>query len=278
MRSFLLNDEGRDERTVSGLDTIRQSGELLLTLINDVLDVAAIESGKMALYPEAVDLTLFLNAIVDIVRVKAEQKKLLLTLHTASALPRIVKVDEKRLRQVLLNLLSNAVKFTETGQVQLRVDPVGTAGATVRLRFEVRDSGIGIDTGSARIESIFEPFVQAPDVQRRFGGTGLGLSISRQLLNLMGSDIQVDSGVGKGSCFRFELELPVDTDAARAVATAPRRVITGHAGARRRVLVVDDVATNRQAMLDMLGHSDSRCSRPTTARRGWSSPRRCAPT
>jgi len=249
---LLLNDAGRDERTVTGLDTIRQSGELLLTLINDVLDVAAIESGKVAFYPEAVDLPAFLNAVADIVRVKADQKNLLLTLSTAPALPHSVLVDVKRLRQVLLNLLSNAVKFTDAGEVQLRVEPVGPVGATVRLRFEVKDSGIGIDDSADRLDSIFDPFVQAPDVQRRFGGTGLGLSISRQLLGLMGSDIHVESHLGQGSCFRFELELPVETETARVATAASPRSVTGYTGARRRLLVVDDVATNRMPLVDLL--------------------------
>ena len=247
---LLLNDKGRDERTLSGLDTIRQSGELLLTLINDILDVAAIESGKLKLCPEPVDMPAFLNAVTDIVRVKADQKNLLLTLHIAAGIAPVVSVDEKRLRQVLLNLLSNAVKFTAAGEVQLRVYPLGPAGATVRLRFEVKDSGIGI--GSDQLGAIFEPFVQAPDVQRRFGGTGLGLSISRQLLGLMGSEIHVDSRMGQGSCFRFDLELPVEPDERRLPAAAPRRIITGYMGARRRVLVVDDIEANRMPLLDML--------------------------
>ena len=247
---LLLNDAGRDERTATGLDIIRQSGELLLTLINDILDVAAIEAGKMSLHPEAVDLPAFLRAVTDIVRVKADQKNLLLTLHTAPGLAQTVHVDEKRLRQVLLNLLSNAVKFTDAGEVQLRVHPLAPAGATVRLRFEVKDSGIGI--GPEQLGAIFEPFVQAPDVQRRFGGTGLGLSISRQLLGLMGSDIHVDSRVGQGSCFRFDLELPVETVATHVATAAPRRIVTGYVGARRRVLVVDDIAANRMPLVDLL--------------------------
>jgi PAS domain S-box-containing protein len=247
---LLLNDPGRDERTASGLDFIRQSGELLLTLINDILDVAAIESGKMALYPETVDLPAFLNAVTDIVRVKADQKNLLLTLLTAPGLAYTVHVDEKRLRQVLLNLLSNAVKFTDAGEVQLRVYPLGPAGATVRLRFEVKDSGIGI--ASEQLGAIFEPFVQVSDAPRRFGGSGLGLSISRQLLGLMGSDIHVDSSVGQGSCFRFDLELPVESVATLATTAAPRQIITGYFGARRRLLVVDDVATNRMALVELL--------------------------
>jgi PAS domain S-box-containing protein len=247
---LLLNDEGRDERTAAGLDTIRQSGESLLALINDILDVAAIEAGKMALLPEPVDLLAMLQAVTDMVRVKAEQKGLLLTLHTAPDLAPIVHVDAKRLRQVLLNLLSNAVKFTETGEVQLRVLALGPAGATARVRFEVKDSGIGM--GPEQHGAIFEPFAQAPDVQRRFGGTGLGLSISRQLVGLMGSDIHVDSRAGEGSCFRFDLELPVETDARRAAKAAPRRIVTGYAGPRRRVLVVDDNAANRMPLVDLL--------------------------
>jgi signal transduction histidine kinase len=169
---LLLNDEGRDERTLSGLDTIRQSGELLLTLINDVLDRGGDRVGQDGAVPEAVDLTMFLNAIVDIVRVKAEQKNLLLTLHTASALPRIEKVDEKRLRQVLLNLLSNAVKFTETGEVQLRVDPVGTPGATGAFALRGARTAASASTPARQLGSIFEPFVQAPDVQRRSAAPG----------------------------------------------------------------------------------------------------------
>ncbi|HEX6706170.1 MAG TPA: ATP-binding protein [Albitalea sp.] len=247
---LLLNDEGRDERTAAGLDTIRQSGESLLTLINDILDVAAIEAGKMALQAEPVDLSALLRAVTDMVRIKAEQKGLLLTLHAATGLAPIVHVDDRRLRQVLLNLLSNAVKFTETGEVQLNVHPLAPAGATARLRFEVKDTGIGI--GPEQLEAIFEPFVQAPDVQRRFGGTGLGLSISRQLLGLMGSDIHVDSRLGEGSCFRFDLELPVATDASRVARPAPRRIVTGYAGPRRRMLVVDDNVANRMPLVDLL--------------------------
>jgi PAS domain S-box-containing protein len=245
---LLLNDPGRDDRTAAGLDTIRQSGELLLTLINDILDVAAIESGKLTLYPDAVDLPAFLRAVADIVRVKADQKNLALMLELAPDLVSIVQVDAKRLRQVLLNLLSNAVKFTDAGEVQLRVSPLAPPGETVCLRFEVMDSGIGI--GPDQLATIFLPFVQAPGVQRRFGGSGLGLSISRQLLGLMGSELHVDSRVGRGSCFHFDLELPVDTRLTPAA--GPRRRIAGYAGARRRILVVDDNAANRMTLVDML--------------------------
>ena len=118
-------------------------------------------------------------------------------------MPGWVRADEKRLRQVLLNLLSNAVKFTDSGQVSLRV----SLSSPARLRFEVRDTGIGI--GADQLEAIFQPFEQAGEAQRRLGGTGLGLAISRQYVRLMGGDIQVESRVGQGSTFWFDLELPV---------------------------------------------------------------------
>src|SRR5205814_6524704 len=153
---LLLNDAARDQRSAAGLETIRQSGELLLSLINDILDVSAIEAGKMALHPEAVDLPAFLRAVMDVVRVKADPKKVRLSLLTAADLPAVVHADEKRLRQVLLNLLSNALKFTDTGEVQLRVQLLAPAAATVRLRFEVQDSGRGIEP--AQLGAVFEPF------------------------------------------------------------------------------------------------------------------------
>jgi CheY-like chemotaxis protein len=119
-----------------------------------------------------------------------------------------------------------------------------------RLRFEVRDTGIGI--GADRLEAIFQPFEQAGEAQRRIGGTGLGLAISRQYVRLMGGDIRVESRVGQGSTFWFELELPVVE--AELTAAAPEWVVTGYRGPRRKVLVVDDVAENRAVLVDMLGH------------------------
>ncbi|TMH11736.1 MAG: response regulator [Betaproteobacteria bacterium] len=242
--------KGLDERTATGLATIQHSGELLLTLINDILDLSTIEAGKVMLYPDAIVLRDFLHTIADVIRIKAQEKALLFTLAAASDLPQAVRADEKRLRQVLLNLLSNAVKFTEHGHVALRVSAltVGTAGA--RLRFEVEDSGIGI--AADQLETIFLPFEQAPQVQRRFGGTGLGLSISRELLGLMGSDIGVESHVGVGSRFWFDIDLAIESADAVAAATSKAGVITGYHGPRRRLLVVDDVDAGRAPLVDFL--------------------------
>jgi len=166
-----------------------------------------IEAGKAELHTAAVSIGAFLRGIADIIRVKAEEKGLVFALALPHDLPQTVEADEKRLRQVLLNLLGNAVKFTDAGHVQLAVRRLAGTTVHARLRFEVRDTGVGI--GEEQREAIFDPFHQAGDMHRRAAGTGLGLAISRQLAHLMGSDIHLDSCPGAGSCFWFELTLPV---------------------------------------------------------------------
>ncbi len=246
---------GRDrdhltERLASGLATIHESGQHLLTLINDILDLARVEAGKMVLHPAAVHLETFLQVLANIMRVKAEEKGLGFSSELAPGLPDAVTIDETRLRQVLLNLLGNAVKFTDTGKVSLRVLPAASAGApdTARLRFEVADSGIGMDT--QQLGRIFQPFEQVAAAQRREGGTGLGLAISQQLVQLMGGKIAVASAPGKGSTFSFEIDVPVA--AAAPAAVAPHETLTGYEGERKRLLVVDDVPQNRAMLQDLL--------------------------
>jgi CheY-like chemotaxis protein len=215
----------------------------LLTLINDILDMAKIEAGKLELNPVDMSPVRFVQTIADIVRVKAAQKGLELVCDLAPDLPSWVRVDEKRLRQVLLNLLSNAVKFTDSGLVTLQVRFVPPD----RLGFEVRDTGIGI--AADQLGAIFEPFEQVGDAQRRLAGTGLGLAISRQYARLMGGEIQVESQVGRGSTFRFDVRAtPLQT----ATPVAASRSVTGYAGPRRKILVVDDVAENRAVARDLL--------------------------
>jgi signal transduction histidine kinase len=201
---LLKRESSLDERQVTSIDTIQSSGEHLLALINDLLDLSKIEAGKFELYESTIDLRLFLHVICDIIRIKAEQKGLAFSCTVASGLPDRVTLDEKRLRQVLLNLLGNAVKFTDHGEVALRVHHE-RIGERLRLRFEVSDTGIGMDDD--QFERIFEPFEQVGEAHRRFGGTGLGLSISRQLVRMMGSDIRVRSRPGSGSVFDFELDV-----------------------------------------------------------------------
>lgn len=221
----LLKNGAFGEQQVAGLNIIQHSGEHLLSLINGLLDHAAIEAGKFELIDGDIELAPFLSAIIDMIRVRAEQKNIAFTCHVGSDLPAIVRGDAQRLRQVLLNLLANAVKFTDSGTVILRVHRV----APERLRFEVQDSGIGI--AAEQLEKIFLPFEQMGELQRRSGGSGLGLAISRKLVQLMGGDIRVETSLGAGSTFSFEIDVgvvqsaPDGFDAAALAARAETRAV-----------------------------------------------------
>ena len=252
---------GRDsdkftERQAVGLATIRESGQHLLTLINDILDMARVEAGKMVLYPTAVDLGVFLRVVCDIMRVKAEEKGVRFSYELVADLPAAVTIDETRLRQVLLNLLGNAVKFTDRGAVSLRVRPASSeqdpavhdGRASTRLRFEVTDTGIGMS--AQQLERIFQPFEQMGNMKRREGGAGLGLAISQQLVRLMGGDIAVISEPDKGSTFWFDLTVPIAVDS--PAAAPPPQAIVGYEGARKRLLIVDDMPQNRAMLVDLL--------------------------
>jgi PAS domain S-box-containing protein len=209
---ILQRDKTLSERAAKAVRIIDESGQHLLRLINDILDLARIDAGKLELSRSAINLQAFLEIVCDTIRVKADDKDLQFVFAAAPELPETVFVDEKRLRQVLLNLLSNAVKFSDTGRVALRVtcavaDPKTDTGDTVRLHFAVEDQGIGMsERDQARA---FQPFEQLADARRREGGTGLGLAISRQLVHLMGGEIRVESKLGAGSVFSFEIDAPV---------------------------------------------------------------------
>jgi CheY-like chemotaxis protein len=228
---------------------IQRSGNHLLSLITDILDLSKIEAGKMELLPAPCDLRAAIAAVHEMVRVPAEQKALALTCTVADEVPHAIEVDEKRLRQVLLNLLGNAVKFTSSGRVALIVSLLEAGKHNALLRFEVQDSGPGLSP--EEVDRIFRPFEQAGSVERREAGTGLGLAISRQLVRLMDSDILVQSRVGQGSSFWFDVRLPV-VEANQEGAIDVTHV-TGYAGTRRSVLVVDDGEDNRALLCTMLG-------------------------
>jgi signal transduction histidine kinase/DNA-binding NarL/FixJ family response regulator len=245
---ILKRDKSRSERQAVGLNTIQQSGEHLLMLITDLLDLAKIEAGKFDLLLEPVNLSSFLKGIVNIIQVKAEQKNLRFEFEPAPALPRSVVIDEKRLRQVLLNLLGNAVKFTDRGHIGLYVSARPAGDDRVRLRIEVRDSGVGI--APTDIEAIFQQFEQVGEVRRQSGGTGLGLAISRQLVRLMDSELSVSSEVGVGSTFWLELEAQAGTE--DVAGASVERLVLGYGGPRRKILVVDDIDANRRVLKEML--------------------------
>lgn len=257
---LLKMDRALTPRQRSGVDTIHDSGEHLLMLIVDILDLSRIESGKTELRPEPVSLRSFLGGLADIIRVKAQEKGVDFELSVDPSLPPSVLVDDQRLRQILLNLLSNAVKFTQKGVVRFTVRPtpqddnaLEAPAGYVALRFEIQDTGTGI--GADDLARIFEPFEQAGSAESRSAGTGLGLAICRQLVRLMGSDIHINSQAGTGSLFWFDLSLPaLDAIGLKGDTEVPQEQahIVGYEGARQSVLVVDDVQANRQMLVDLL--------------------------
>ncbi|MGB0387370.1 MAG: ATP-binding protein [Ardenticatenaceae bacterium] len=249
-----------------GLEIIYQSGNHLLTLINDILDLSKIEARKMELFPTDIHLESLLTTVVNMIRMKAEDKGVLFLYEPDERLPVGLHADEKRLRQVLINLLGNAVKFTKEGRVTFRVSPFDQLRdrpfdklrdrpeQNARLRFEVIDTGVGMSP--EQVKKIFLPFEQVGNVYQRAEGTGLGLAITRQLLSLMDSEVFVSSELGKGSRFWFELSLPVVAAQAAeqemsADIAASSKVI-GYQGPKRTILVVDDKLENRLVLRDML--------------------------
>jgi two-component system sensor histidine kinase/response regulator len=244
--SELLLDTDLDPEQREYAATARASGEQLLAVINDILDISKIEAGHLELEERAFDLREVVEMTSDVVASTAHGKGLELSVFLGDEVPRAVRGDRGRLAQILTNLLSNAVKFTPEGEVAVEVTGEGRDrdGAT-RVRFEVADTGIGIaDKDAGRL---FESFQQADaSTTRRFGGTGLGLAISRQLTQMMGGDLTVASELGRGSTFTFTLPFhAAHGDEAPARAQVELRGL--------KVLAVDDTATNRRILEAYLG-------------------------
>jgi len=252
----LLQRAQLEDKQMKAVRVINHSGNHLLSLITDILDLSKIEAGKMDLYNLPLDLRAAIDAVHEMVRFPAEQKALTLSVVVADGVPQAIKADEKRLRQILLNLLGNAVKFTASGRVALVVSLLEAAKGNALLRFEVQDSGSGLSPED--IERIFRPFEQAGSIERREAGTGLGLAISRQLVRLMNSEIHVQSRVGHGSSFWFDIRVPV-VEAADQESAIDVAHVTGYAGARRSVLVVDDGEDNRALLCSMFGELGFDC-------------------
>lgn len=229
------------------LEIMRSSGEHLLMLINDILDVGKIEAHKMEIENVMFDLPALLRQVFNITKLHAEEKELYLRYEDRTPLPEFVRGDERKLKQVLLNLLSNAVKYTRRGGISLVVS-YGQAGYGV-LRCEVTDTGIGIPT--EKLEAIFEPFTQLVGDRQASEGTGLGLNISKRLLALMQGSLGVESVVGEGSTFWMELALPQVLEVAERI-EMPDVVVTGYQGERKSVLVVDDNFTNTSMLVSLL--------------------------
>jgi signal transduction histidine kinase/DNA-binding NarL/FixJ family response regulator len=233
-------------KALAGIRIIRQSGEHLLTLINDILDLAKIEARKIEITPTDVLFRDFLRGPVDMFQIRAEQKGIAFEVELSPDLPEVVMADEKRLRQVVINLLGNAVKFTDKGRVRFTVAPQDG-----KIRFAFVDTGIGIPP--TKIAQLFKPFSQVADAERNAEGTGLGLVLSQRLVQLMGGTIEIESEFGKGSTFSFALDLPSGVPCAfLAKASESSTRITGYAGKRRKILVADDIPANRSVLVEML--------------------------
>ena len=238
-----LNPEQRDL-----LDTIRTSGDSLLTIINDILDFSKMEAGKMSLETIELDLRQLVESTADVLAGRALQKQLELIAYIEPGTPTQLLGDPGRLRQVLLNLLGNAIKFTRSGEIVLRVCHEKTDDGHATLRFSVRDTGVGIEPAAR--ERLFHAFCQAEDsTARHFGGTGLGLTISRQLVELMGGEIDVESTPGKGSTFWFTAKFALNPDASDALEHENPSLESLRG---MRVLIVDDNATLRGLMQQRL--------------------------
>jgi PAS domain S-box-containing protein len=237
------------------VNKIQASSQMLLQSVNDVLDVSKMEARKLDLEQARFDLGELLDSVADVLIVPAREKGLTLSLRVSEGAPPHVIGDSFRIRQVLTNLVGNAIKFTERGEIVLGVAPVGTAATGDRvahLRFSVRDTGIGI--APAHLEKIFEPFTQADgSTTRRFGGSGLGLTICRQLVEMMGGKLDVESAVGQGSTFSFTVPFEVPALSAPRPATSKGPVGKTLAQLRgRRVLVAEDNAINQEVARELL--------------------------
>ena len=251
---LMEKDPSLAEKQRRHVEIINHSGNHLLTLINDVLELSKIEAGKMEMHTEEISLTRLLEQVVSMMRLRAEQGGLALRLNTVK-LPAAVVIDPLMLRQILLNLLSNAIKFTPAGSVSLNVNAQGTETGLTHLTFSVTDSGIGISREDC--SRIFRPFEQACSPQQ--GGTGLGLSISQQYVKMMGGQLSVESIPGQGSTFSFAIDVPAGRHHAKESCTGR---ITGLAETNQnyRILVVDDIPESRllvRSLLEPFGFSVS---------------------
>ncbi len=246
MTSLLL-DTSLDAEQRDYVETIRSSGESLLTILNDILDFSKIESGRLELEWTPVAPAALVADCFELMRHSADAKGLALTRLIGETVPPSVLTDPTRLRQILINLLSNAIKFTDAGEVFVRVDLKEDRPAGALLHFQVRDTGIGIPKD--RFGRLFQSFSQVDNsTTRRFGGTGLGLAICRRLVELLGGSIWAESGPGVGSIFHFTIvAAPVEPSR-----TSDGSVIIASVLESRRVLVIHDPGSNRRVLQEML--------------------------
>ncbi len=254
----LLRDTRLDVQQMDLVDTATGSARHLLVILNDILDISKLESGRLELQTEPVELPGLVRAVESLMHAQARSKNLGLTVTVAPEVPEWVEADQTRLKQILFNLVGNAVKFSEKGEVRVTVtagELPGSAGMR-EVRFTVADEGIGMDEST--IQLLFKRFSQGDSTRvRRFGGTGLGLEISRQLARLMGGDIAVESRLNVGSTFTARIPFRI-----AAPAPLPKQVAATASVGRLKVLVSEDNPVNRKfltALLARLGHDGVFC-------------------
>ncbi|MBF0450975.1 MAG: PAS domain S-box protein [Candidatus Magnetomorum sp.] len=242
---ILRRNESLMSEIGNAVDTIHISGEHLLMMINDILDLSKIEAQKMDLRETEIYLPSFIQTISEIIRVRASQHRIGFVVHISDKLPEGIYGDETRLRQVLLNLLGNAVKFTQKGEVRFTIE----CTRKNILHFKVEDTGIGIPKD--KIDEIFLPFHQVATAIVQTEGTGLGLAISRKLVHMMNSQLIATSEPGKGSCFEFDLPFKETHISAETLKPRNQKVI-GYDGRNIKILVCDDRQTNRDVLMQLL--------------------------
>ncbi|MEA5597166.1 ATP-binding protein [Rivularia sp. UHCC 0363] len=251
---IIQNSPHLSKKEQRGIEIIHRCGNHLLTLINDILDFSKIEAHQIKLHPSDFHFPSFLQEIVEICRIKTEQKGLSFIYSTPENLPSGITIDKRRLRQVLINLLSNAIKFTEIGCVTLQVEVLEikkeTFSQTVKLLFHIEDTGVGMEP--KLLDKIFLPFEQLGTTKNKSEGTGLGLALSQKIVEIMNSTIKVKSQVDMGSIFQFEIECPVAEDWTETSSITRTGRIVGYVGERKQILIVDDRWENRSLFINLL--------------------------
>ncbi|MCT7950573.1 PAS domain-containing protein [Ancylothrix sp. C2] len=253
---LLTADKSLSAESQKNLGIINRAGEHLLALIDDILELSKIEAGRTTFNEISFDLTQLLNMLLKMLELKAAAKNLQLIFQCDAGIPKYVKTDERKLRQVLLNLLGNAIKFTQTGWVRLGVSVVSktpelSPNQKLRLHFEVEDTGPGIDT--EEIHLLFEAFGQTDSGLKSQQGTGLGLPISQKYVQLMGGNISVTSTPGKGSLFSFEIDLGTEAEQQQNPKFDRKVINLAPNQPEYRILIADDVPESRDLLVKILG-------------------------
>jgi PAS domain S-box-containing protein len=244
---LMLYDQDLNEQNQSDLQIICNSGNHLLTMINDILEMSKLEAGGIFLREQECDLTDIIDTAKDMLHLKALEKKLDFEVIIHPHTPRLIYTDEGKLRQILINLVGNAIKFTDLGHVYVRV----FVQNNLHIYFEVEDTGSGIS--DSEMATLFQPFVQTDSGRRSQEGTGLGLSISYNYVHLMGGEMSVTSTVGKGSTFSFYIPLkPLESNKSESIRSSNRVVGLQSNQTNYRILIAEDIRLNRQLLTRIL--------------------------